>query len=351
MNSVHRRFPPAIIFLAAILAVPRLLAWDHGGHTLVNLVALASLPVDFPEFVRTPANAERIGFLSGEPDRWSHALDLPLRHKDWLDHFCDLEQIPAAGLDFSTLPSFRYDFVVAFAAARVARPGNFPLIDAKRNSDHTQQWPGFLPWAVAENYGRLKAAFSSLKAYEELGTKEEVANAQATVVYWMGVLGHYVGDCAQPLHTTNHYNGWVGENPNGYTTSNRFHTWVDSGFLNKAGITSGRKVPAVSPAAPISLTSPAEGRDPVFVAALEFIRRQHRWVEPLYQMEKAGKLGLEQQPVTDEARVFFERRLQEGSEMLGALWLTAWRAAPREAFLRGVLLKRNATTAGGTTIP
>ena len=34
----------------------------------------------------------------------------------------------------------------------------------------------------------------------------------------MGVMGHYVGDCAQPLHTTKHHNGWVGENPHGYTT-------------------------------------------------------------------------------------------------------------------------------------
>jgi hypothetical protein len=351
MNLMRLPRVAAILLSGTIMLIPCLRAWDHGGHTLVNQGALAALPADFPDFPRVATNAARIAFLSGEPDRWSHAIDLPLKHKDWLDHFCDLEQIPAAGLDFTKLPSLRYDFVVAFSAGRSSRPEKFPAIDPKRNNDHTQQWPGFLPWAVVENYGRVKAAFSTLKAYEELGTKDEIANAQATVVYWMGVLGHYVGDCAQPLHTTDHYNGWAGENPHGYTTSNKFHTWVDSGFLNKAGIVPGSaSLPAV-PAQPIPLTPRPDGRDPVFVAVLEFILQQHQFVEPLYQLEKAGKLGVDQQPVTDEARAFFTRQLAAGSEMLGALWLTAWQTAPREAYLRGLLLRRNAAAGAAAKAP
>ncbi len=310
---------------------------------MISRGALGALPSSFPGFVRTPVNAERIAFLAGEPDRWSHALDLPLKHKDWLDHYCDLEQIPAAGLDFATVSSLRYDFVLAFAAGRAAHPERFPVIEARRNADQTQQWPGFLPWAVAENYGRIKAAFSALKAYEEAGTSGEIANAQATVVYWMGVLGHYVGDCAQPLHTTDNYNGWVGENPKGYTTSNKFHTWIDSGFLAKAGMNPSSVVLQLPAARPIALVARSDGRDPVFVAALEFIRRQNQFVEPLYQLEKAGKLGIDQQPVTGEARGFFENRLREGGEMLAALWVTAWRAALPEPYLRGELLKRQAT--------
>ena len=39
----------------------------------------------------------------------------------------------------------------------------------------------------------------------------------------MGVMGHYVGDGSQPLHTTVHFNGWVGDNPKGYTTKQTFH--------------------------------------------------------------------------------------------------------------------------------
>ena len=99
-------------------------------------------------------------------------------------------------------------------------------------------WPGFLPWAITEHYEMLKSAFSSLRTFEESGgTPAEIANAQADVVHAMGVMGHYVGDSTQPLHTTIHNNGWVGANPKGYTTWEGFHAWIDGGFNAKIGLT------------------------------------------------------------------------------------------------------------------
>ena len=53
-----------------------------------------------------------------------------------------------------------------------------------------------------------------------------------------GNLGHYVADGSNPHHTTTHHNGWVGDNPNGYTTDNRFHGRFESVFVQahlKAG--------------------------------------------------------------------------------------------------------------------
>ena len=57
-----------------------------------------------------------------------------------------------------------------------------------------------------------------------------------TASYVMGVMGHYVGDATQPLHTTKHYNGWVGDNPEGYTTSRKIHSWIDGGFWTATGV-------------------------------------------------------------------------------------------------------------------
>ena len=59
----------ALVFLSA-LGLPSARAWDYEGHRIVNQLALASLPSDFPAFVHEPAAAERIAFLAGEPDRW-----------------------------------------------------------------------------------------------------------------------------------------------------------------------------------------------------------------------------------------------------------------------------------------
>ena len=69
-------------------------AWDYPGHRMVNQLALASLPAEFPTFVREPANAERIAFLAGEPDRWRNTEDAPLKHANSMDHYFDIEHLP-----------------------------------------------------------------------------------------------------------------------------------------------------------------------------------------------------------------------------------------------------------------
>src|ERR1043165_5291160 len=86
-------------------------AWDYEGHRLVNQLALASLPKDFPAFVLTPAAQERIAFLAGEPDRWRNAPDLAFKHASGPDHYIDLEELAPLGLKPATLPAFRYDFI------------------------------------------------------------------------------------------------------------------------------------------------------------------------------------------------------------------------------------------------
>lgn len=345
MKSSCRLFT-ALLGLAA--SIPTLSAWDYAGHRIVNQVALASLPEDFPAFVREPAAAERIAFLAGEGDRWRNVPDPIMKQSggSWCDHFLDVEQLADAGLDAKTVSGFRYDFAVAFAAGRAAHPDKFPAIDPAKNLDHTREWPGFAPWAVAENYARLKSAFAYLKAFEENGTPEEIANARANVITYMGVMGHQVGDIAQPLHTTVHHNGWVGENPHGYTNWNGIHSWIDGGFLAKVGVTATEVVAKATAAHPVSLAPRADQRDPLFATVMDYLLAQNAKVETIYQLDKAGKLKVENNSDTSEARAFITGQLLTGGEMLGALWLTAWKDAPIDTYLRGQLLKRKAIEAG-----
>ena len=341
-----RKFSAPLLFLSALFGSLSANAWDYEGHRTVNQLGLAALPVDFPAFVREPANAERIAFLAGEPDRWRNVADLPLKHYNGMDHYCDLEQLADAGLDAATVPSFRYDFVAEFAAGRATYPDKFPVVDPAKNTDHTREWPGFAPWAITEYYAKLKSAFSYLKAFEEAGTPVEIANAQADVIYLMGVMGHYVGDCAQPLHSTVHHNGWVGPNPHGYTTSNTIHSWIDGGFIAKAGIKSGQLISRVASAQAIGLMVQADARDPMFVAVMNYLLAQQKLVEPLYVLEKAGKFSREKtEAVAPEGRDFIEARLLAGGNMLGSIWLTAWKQAGPDVYLRAQLLKRQLAVA------
>ena len=75
------------------------------------------------------------------------------------------------------------------------------------------------------------------------------------------------------------------------------------------------------------------------------VQAQHELVEPLYELEKAGKLNHDDQPANPGGRAFIEQQLLAGGEMLGRLWYTAWRSAAPDPYLRAQLLKKQAAGA------
>ena len=326
--------------LAAVLGASALNAgaWDYEGHHAINELALASLPPDFGGFTLTPALKHRIAFLGGEPDRWRNVGDLPLKNVNGPDHYIDLEDLKLFGLTPETLPLMRYDFAADIARARMAHPERFPAIDPEKDADHTRELDGFLPWSITENYEKLKSCFSYFKTFQKYGgTPEEIANAQANVIYVMGVMGHFVGDGSQPLHTTVHFNGWTGGNPHGYTTNHTFHAWIDGGYFRQTG---GIKVETlVDRIHPATRIANAEVPDGMFRAVVAYLAAQNKLVEPLYQLEKEGKLtgqgdnGL-------AGRAFLDGQLVKAGQMLGDIWYTAWLEAPEDQYLERQLEER-----------
>jgi hypothetical protein len=332
-----------VLALLSLLQIGSPLArgWDYEGHRAVNQLALASLPDSFPAFVRTPAAAERIAFLAGEPDRWRNTQDLALRHFNGPDHYIDLEQLADYGLKPEMLPILRYDFVGQLAVIRKTHPEKFQEIDPARNEDHTRELVGLLPWAISENYSKLKSGFSCLKTFEENGgTADEIANAQANIIYIMGTMGHYVGDASQPLHTTIHHHGWVGANPRHYTTEGRIHAWIDGGYFNKIGGANVEEMKTkLRPAQLVSLHERSARPEEMFQAVMTFIMDQQKLVEPLYQMDKDGRFSGEGETGL-QGRAFLEAQLMKSGQLLGDIWFSAWEQAPADTFLKAQLARR-----------
>lgn len=319
-------------------------AWDYEMHRVVNQLALATLPPEFPAWVRTPEAQERIAYLAGEPDRWRNTPDLPLRHVNGPDHFFDLEDLTALHMDVANLSHFRSEFTVQYAQARAQYSTNFPPIDASRNTDKTRELCGFLPWTITEQYAKLKSQFSCLREFDALGTPSEVDNARQNALYIMGVMGHYVGDATQPLHTTKHYNGWIGENPNQFTTRTTFHSWIDGGYMAKVGIDKDALIHRIQPAKPLRAGPPGKGSDDVFAEAIALVVAGNKEVEHIYQMEKEGQFSGEGETGL-KGRAYLSERLVQAGQMLGQLWLTAWQQAPPDKFLKEQLAKRQAKAA------
>lgn len=332
----------ATFFLSAGLltgpGIQRAAAWDYEAHRVVNQLALASLPTNFPAFALAPAARGRIAFLAGEPDRWRNNPALPLKHCNGPDHYIDLEELPDYGLTPATLPFLRYDFVGEIKAYRAQHADRLPPVDPAHDKDHTRTLVGFLPWTITEYSEKLKAAFSYLKAYQEAGgTPEEIANAQANIIYLMGVMGHYVGDASQPLHTSMHFNGWAGKNPNGYTTAKNFHQLIDGAyFLKTGGIKPEDLTAKVRPARSLGELPEPDG---LFRRVVDFLVEQNRQVEPLYRLQKAGKLSGEGKTGL-AGREFLEDQVLRAGQFLGDIWLTAWQQAPDDTYLKRELEKR-----------
>jgi hypothetical protein len=288
--------------------------------------------------VKTAEARERIAFLSGEPDRWRNTQDNTLKHFNEPDHFMDMDYLKGFDLTPETLPPYRYDFVATLALVRAKKPDVEPTVDAAKDQARNRALFGFLPWTINEHYSKLKSGFSYLKAFQNHGgTAEEIRNAQENILYIMGVMGHFVGDATQPLHTTKHYNGWMGDNPKDYPTKKTFHSWIDGGYFGKVGLDTEALLKQVKPAVLIERAN--SGNEGVFKPVVAFIAEQHQLVEPIYQLEKDGKLsgngtvGLEGKP-------FLQRQILAGGHMLGSIWLTAWKTAPEDSYLKSQLAKR-----------
>lgn len=337
MKSIFKKL--AVLAVCLIISAIHLRAWDYEIHRVINELALASLPTNFPAFVFEEKNKERILFLGGEPDRWRNTPELELRHQNHPDHYFDYEYLEMHRILPRELPSFRYEFMAMLALTRVAHSQNFPPIDPARNRDKTRELPGFLPWTVNEYYAKLKSQFSCLREFEENGNSDEIYNARQNVVYVMGVMGHFVGDVTQPLHTTKHFNGWVGENPYGYTTSTKIHAWIDGGYVEKAGIDRKKLFSRVKPAVNLRKGANPENPDNLFPDIMQFFLEQNRLVETLYKMEKEGKFSGEGENGL-AGREFIEEQILKAAQMLGNLWLTSFEQAPPDKFLRELLLKR-----------
>ncbi len=308
--------------LLAMLGASPALAWNAHGHRTIAYLALDRLPADAPEWLRDPAVRHRIADASNEPDRYRGWRVSPLAHANEPDHYIDLDMLDQFGLTFDSLPELRYEYLRALAIAKHVHPENVTLpYDAADDANRTKEWPGYLPYAIAEHYAKLQHSFNVVRVLERLNEPQrawQLEQARANAIYEMGMLSHFVGDAAQPLHTTYRYNGWVGDNPNEYTVDRKFHSFIDGGVLEVHGLTYETLRPLFKPRHELKAMSP-------WPAILEHIRRSHAHFETLYQMEKDGRLR------SEPGKELIVERLLDAGDMLGAMYAAAWRsAAPNE---------------------
>jgi hypothetical protein len=285
---------PQLIVFVFLLLPAQALAWGDSGHTAVNGVAAEKLPAEVPGFMR--AASARIAWLGPEPDRWRSPAEAPLRDAQAPDHYIDLERVNW----LRPLPPDRYRYVQAIYEYRAAHPNAGVPLPEKI---------GFQPYITIEIYDRLKVAFRQYR--QSRAEHRSTANAEADAIFYAGWLGHYVADGSNPMHTSIHYNGWLGANPNGYTTSHEIHTRMEATFVDAN--------PEVTRFA--DLVGRPRHLDHPFDDYVAYLRDSQSMIERCYQLEKRGGFDGHGTP---ESREFIRRQLGRGAQMLLNLWYTAW---------------------------
>ncbi len=272
-------------------------AWGNEGHVAINRVAAQKIPATMPRFLRSAVG--EIAYLGPEPDRWRSPSEFALKNAQEPDHFIDLERVE--WLD--PLPPGRYEFYRRLYEKRAASAsGDHP-------DDYLPERVGLQPYITMEVYGRLKAAFREYR--QRVAAHQPTLAMQGAIIFYAGWLGHYVADGSQPLHTTIQYNGWVGPNPNGYTTEHKIHAQFETAYV-AANITEKDFAGLVK--SPERLTDP-------FAAYVAYLKQSHGLVDDVYQLEKAGGFTGKGSPAAFD---FTTHRLATGSQMLLNLWYTAW---------------------------
>ena len=288
--------------ITGTIAVPQRALWGEAGHRITAQAAVAALPSEMPQFFRDAG--PQLAYLNPEPDRWrardEAQRDPALDGATAPDHFLDLELIPAPNRAGALAARDRYAFADSLRAHRV-----------------DPATTGALPYAIMEVTQRLRVAF---RLWRKAPNDTERRWIEARIVNDAGILGHYVADGSNPAHTTIHYNGWVGANPAGYATDNRFHGRFESAFV-QTQVKLADVQPLVTPA-PQVFTA-------LRPAVVSYFMQTHADVERLYQLDKLSPFNATQQGSAHKA--FAVERLVAGSSMLRDLWWTAWvTSAPLE---------------------
>jgi hypothetical protein len=273
--------------------------WGMDGHMLINRLAGQSLPDDVPAFLRSPAALDALEYYGPEPDRWRSTAEPELNAAQAPEHFIDLEYADLAG----PLPRRRYDYIRALAVAQAKHP--------ELAASLTPEKVGLQPYVTTEVYERLQSAFRDYRAL--VAAKQNTKPSECEITFLAGWLGHYVGDGSMPLHTSIQYNGWVGPNPNGYTTEHHIHALFESDFVH-ANVKAADITPLVAGVKPAVLGD-------VFNDYLAYLRHSNSLVEHTYQLEKAGAFS---GAGTPEGKAFVDQQLAAGAIELRNMIYTAW---------------------------
>ena len=276
-----------VVFLVLSLAPPAS-AWGEEGHRYINRVAAEHMPADMPLFFRNAG--ARLTFLGPEPDRWRDTKELnkALGEVNGPDHFVDIDKPE----NFEALPNDRYVYG-----------------DWLRAQGKDPKVIGFLPYSMLEGFQKIEVLFRLWRDPQHEAERDQI---EQNIIYYAGVVGHYVADGSQPLHTSIHYNGWTTSSNSQLFTREPLHGRFEGEYVKAQ----------IKPEDFSGLVKTATRLQDPFADIVKYLVDSYNHVPELYRMEK--KVRWDANNRNADSKKFVTERLAAASQMLANLWYTAW---------------------------
>lgn len=293
-------------FLSLFLAVSYCaFSWGTRAHRVINSVAVQTLPDGGPGFDGPGFLKNYVDWIAGRasiPDTWRRPTEPFLKIDEDPNHGWFKEQFAF----MKEVPRSRYEFVLKlydeYLRIKEKDPEQAKLMNVR--------WTGTLPYAAVETYERIK---TGMRIYRmQKAQNQPTKLIEMDIAFYVGWLGHYIGDGAQPLHDTIHHDGWQGPNPNEYTRDPRVHGRFESAFVDLIELREEDILPRVQK--PQTFTD-------AFGAILAHLDQAASHVEEVYTLDKSGALADKN---NQAARQLVYERVSSAAQMLRDLTWMAW---------------------------
>lgn len=309
-----------------VLTSPFAHAWGERGHDLITRVAVQQLGLKsgFGKQFTEPFEQRdhMLSHISNSPDfHWradymsdiDRRLNSPTHWVSMETYLLDIE----AKLPFGSYQDF--------------------ASKAKSKGIDEPEWVGTAPWRILQFYNLM---VKSLKEVKKANTREERITATNQALLYAGLMSHFVGDVANPHHTTTNHNGQL-------TGNTGLHAYFEGDVVRAFSLSLSQEIgeQANTPLAEqLGLESKEKGKsdailnDPtLLISAL--IENSFANVDRLTELDNSVSLieksaddetdALRKTPesVAPHYKSFAVERMALGAAVLAKLWTMAWLAA------------------------
>lgn len=259
---------PILAILVAALAITTpqtAVAWGERGHAVIDRAAIEAIPEDGPVFLKK--HSDYIAASASLPDKWRGNAEGFSKIAEDPNHGWFRQQFTF----LQPLPRSRYEFVLALYDRHLQIRESDPETAAYTNV----RWTGTMPYAAMEAYDRIVVCMRQVRQLGAAG--QDATFAEQNCAFDVALLGHYIGDGANPMHVSIHSDGWRGDNPEGFTRDRSVHGRFESRFVDGIELTPDDILPRMG----------ARGRTDgdMFDLVLAFLDESGDLIHDVYRLE------------------------------------------------------------------